>query len=169
MPDVRELQERRVRRLSKLLSANGKRVGILTCPGGRARQPGIPADKDADRFFVYILLLNNGEYYIGQTREIRERLHEHRNNMSQSTRGREPKLQWFTTVETRNEATALEAELQQLNSDPTGCREISRWIVDFKELAGELDYTPHNAVGESTAHDRRPPYGGVAPRHSRRR
>ena len=51
-----------------------------------------PADKDADRFFVYILLLNSGEYYVGQTREIHERLHEHRNNQNRSTKGKEPKL-----------------------------------------------------------------------------
>ena len=86
------------------------------------------ADKDADRFFVYILLLNNGEYYIGQTRELLERSHEHRNNMSQSTAGSEPKLQWFTTVATRREAADLEAELQQLNSNPAGRREINRWV-----------------------------------------
>lgn len=102
-----------------------------------------PADKDADRFFVYILLLNNGEYYVGQTREIHERLLEHRNNQSQSTRRKEPKLQWFTTVRTRSEAADLEAELQQLNSNPTDRREINRWIVDFKQLYDQLDYTRH--------------------------
>ena len=101
------------------------------------------ADKDADRFFVYILLMNNGEYYVGQTREIHERLHEHRNNMSKSTKGRKPKLQWFTTVQTRKEAADLEAELQQMNSNPAGRREINRWVVDFKRLSDELDYELH--------------------------
>ncbi|MCE2499868.1 MAG: HRDC domain-containing protein [Dehalococcoidia bacterium] len=102
-----------------------------------------PADKDADRFFVYILLLNNGEYYVGQTREIHERLLEHRNNQSRSTRRKEPKLQWFTTVRTRSEAADLETELQQLNSNANDRREINRWIVDFKQLYDQLDYTPH--------------------------
>lgn len=122
-----------------------------------------PADKDADRFFVYILLLNNGEYYTGQTREIHERLHEHRNNMSQSTRGKEPKLQWFTTVQTRNEAADLESELQQFNSNPAGRREINRLVVDFKKLVGELDYEPHQSATQNTVQERRLPYGGVTP------
>ena len=125
------------------------------------------ADKDADRFFVYILLLNNGEYYIGQTREIHERLHEHRNNQTLSTKGKEPKLQWFTTVPTRSEAADLEVELQQFNSNPAGRREINRLIVDFKQLSDQLDYTPHQA--QSTVQERRLPYGGVTPSSRRQR
>ena len=121
------------------------------------------ADKDADRFFVYVLLMNNGRYYVGQTREIHERLHEHRNGMSYQTRGREPKLQWFTTVATRKEAADLEAELQRLNSNPAGRREINRWVVDFKKLADELDYEPHNATSARTVQERRRPYGGITP------
>lgn len=128
-----------------------------------------PADQDADRFFVYILLMNNGEYYVGQTREIHERLHEHRNNMSQSTKGKEPKLQWFTTVQTRNEAADLETELQQLNSNPTNRREINRLIVDFKQLSDQLDYTPHGSQEHATVQERRLPYGGVTPPSTRRR
>ena len=127
------------------------------------------ADKDADRFFVYILLMNNGEYYIGQTREIHERLHEHRNNMSQSTKDRVPKLQWFTTVETRKEAADLEAELQQLNSNPTGRRGINRWVVDFKKLIDELDYEPHQSSARLSVPERPMPHGGVAPPSFRRR
>lgn len=128
-----------------------------------------PTDKDADRFFVYILLMNNGEYYVGQTREIHERLHEHRNNMTQSTKGREPKLQWFTTVPTRPEAADLEAELQKLNSNATGRREINRLIVDFKQLSEQLDYTPHQSLAQSTVQERRLPYGGVTPPSRRQR
>ena len=114
-------------------------------------------------FFVYVLLMNNGRYYIGQTREIHERLHEHRNGMSYQTRGSEPKLQWFTTVATRKEAADLEAELQRLNSNPAGRQEINRWVVDFKKLADELDYEPHNATSARTVQERRRPYGGITP------
>ena len=126
------------------------------------------SDKEAGRFFVYVLLMNDGRYYIGQTREMHERLHEHRNGMSRQTRGMEPKLQWFTTVTTRKEATDLEAELQQLNSNPAGRREINRWVVDFKKLADELDYEPHNSSAARTVHERPMPYGGVTPPSSRR-
>ena len=121
------------------------------------------ADKDADRFFVYILLLNNGEYYVGQTREIHERLHEHRNNQTLSTKGKEPKLQWFTTVQTRSEAADLEVDLQQRVSNATGRREINRLIVEFKQLSDQLDYTPHQSQAQNTVQERRLPYGGVTP------
>lgn len=126
------------------------------------------ADWESDCFFVYILLLNDGKYYVGQTRELLERLHEHRNNMSQSTRGREPKLQWFITVHTRREAADLEAKLQELNSNAAGRREINREIVDFKRLVAELDYTPHGSTAENTFQERQVPYGGVRPPSSRR-
>ena len=128
-----------------------------------------PADKEADRFFVYILLLTGGEYYIGQTREIDERMHEHRNNMSQSTKGREPKLQWFTTVDTRSQAADLESELQELNSNPTDRRKITRLVADFKRLAVQLDYTPHRPAAENTVQERPLPYGGMTPPSTRRR
>lgn len=130
-----------------------------------------PPDRKADRFFVYILLLNDqgtGQYYVGQTRELHERLHEHRNNMSQSTRGRGPKLQWFTTVPTRREAADLEAELQDLNSNAIGRRAINRLIVDFQRLTAELDYTRHDATAENNRPEPALPHGGVKPKLSRR-
>ncbi len=127
------------------------------------------ADRDADRFFVYVLLLNDGTYYPGQTREILERLHEHRNNQTLSTRGKQPKLQWFTTVPTRREAIDLEAKLQQLNSSPAGRRQIGRLIIDFKKLVDELDYEPHNSGAQSTVQERRMPYGGVTTPSAQRR
>ena len=125
------------------------------------------ADQDVDRFFVYILLLNNGEYYIGQTREIEERMHEHLHGMSKSTAGREPKLQWFTTVDTRREAAALEAELERLNRHPASRRQITRLVTDFKKLAVQLDYEPHQSTAQASIQEPRMPYGGVSPPSSR--
>ena len=98
-----------------------------------------PTDSEADEFFVYILTLDGGEYYVGQTREIHERLHEHRNDMSQSTKGRNPKFVWFTTVPTRRDATGLEQHLQQLNSKASSRREITRMVVQFKRLIDEMN------------------------------
>lgn len=125
------------------------------------------ADKDADRFFVYILMQNDGEYYIGITSELRERLREHRFNMSYSTAAKEPKLQWFTTVRTRAEAADLEVKLKQMNSHPASRREITRWVTDFKELIEELDYDPYQPAAQPAERERLP-YGGVAPPSSRR-
>ena len=123
------------------------------------------ADKDADRFFVYILMQNDGKYYIGITPELRERLHEHRFNQSDSTAGKEPKLQWFTTVRTRPEAADLEVKLKQMASHPASRREINRWVTDFQELTDLLDYTPYQSTPQPAE---RLPHGGVSPPSSRR-
>ena len=128
-----------------------------------------PTDKDADSFFVYILLLDGGEYYIGQTREIHERLHEHLNGMSQSTSGRSPKLQWFTEVPTRREAADLEQYLQELNINASRRREITRLVARFKQLAEQLDYTPHRSTAQTADREQRVPYGGVRPPSSQLR
>ena len=121
-------------------------------------------DQDTDRFFVYILLLNDGNYYVGQTNDLLARLHEHRNGMSQSTRGKEPKLQWFMTVPTRDAALNLEAALQILNEHPADRRQITNLVIDFRKLTAELDYTPHRPTAQPTE---RPPFGGVTPPSSR--
>ena len=125
------------------------------------------SDKNTDRFFVYILMQNNGEYYIGITAELRERMHEHRFNTSFSTVGKEPKLQWFTEVRTRAEAADLEVKLKQMKSHPGGLREITRWVTDFKELTDLLDYKPHQPT-EQPVEREQPPIGGVTPPSSRR-
>ena len=121
----------------------------------------LPADQKANEFFVYILNLDGGEYYVGHTRELHERLLEHRNNMSASTKGRNPKLVWFTTAPTRDEAASLEQYLQQLNSGPTGRREINRWVVQFKQLVDELDFSPSQPAAEPPAEQAPRPSGGI--------
>ena len=96
-------------------------------------------DAEADHFFVYVLRLSDGTFYAGQTRELRERLSEHRDGRVQSTAGRAPRLIWFTTVPTRDAATSMEAKLKQVvHSNP---REIRRMMVWFRDLVRELDYT----------------------------
>lgn len=106
-------------------------------------------DMDVDRYFVYILLLNDGNYYVGQTNDLLARLHEHRNGMSQSTRGKDPKLQWYMTVPTRDDALNLEEALQILNEHPADRRQITKLVTDFRKLTAELDYTPHRPTAQS--------------------
>ena len=155
------------------------RASVSATPGRESRRPAaaattverdnreFAADKDAVRFFVYILMQNDGKFYIGQTRELHERLREHRDNQNASTKGKSPKFQWFTTVQTRKEAADLEAELQQMKENPAGRREIYRWIVDFEHLVKRMDFDPHPAQEDPTP-ERRMPHGGVAPPSSRR-
>ena len=97
-----------------------------------------PGDAAADRFYVYILKLDGGEFYAGQTREIRERLMEHRDGTTKSTVGRNPRLVWFTIVPTRDEAEELEVELKKLvDGNP---REVRRLVRKFQDLVEELDF-----------------------------
>ena len=96
-------------------------------------------DAEAKVFYVYVLKLDDGSFYAGQTRELQERLMEHRDGRTKSTRDRDPKLVWFTIVESRDEATKLEPFVKELCArDP---REIRRWIVEFQSLVSLLDFT----------------------------
>lgn len=117
---------------------------------------------------MYVLTLDGGAYYVGNTNDLHARLQEHRTNMSQSTKGRNPKLVWFTTVPTRSEAEGLEKELNNLNANTQARREIHRMVVRFKQLVIELDYTPPKPEVENTIRERRLPYGGVTPPSSHR-
>ena len=94
-------------------------------------------DADAEEFFVYILKLSDGTFYPGQTREIRERLDEHRDGRTKSTAGKDPKLVWFSVVNTRDEATKLEVDLKRaVDRDE---RRIRRMIRRFRDLLREVD------------------------------
>ncbi len=93
-------------------------------------------DKQANRFFVYILKLDNGEFYVGQTRELRERLSEHRDKKTYSTAGHSPRLQYFEVLPTREAAETREAELKELkDSNP---RQIRHMIIGFQDLIREV-------------------------------
>ncbi len=94
-------------------------------------------DRGADHFFVYILKLDGGKFYVGQTRELRERLSEHRDNKTVSTAGANPRLQYFEILPTREDAEHREAELKNiLESNP---RQIRRMIIGFRDLIHELN------------------------------
>ena len=94
-------------------------------------------DANASQFYVYILRLAGGEFYIGQTRELPERLSEHRDGKVASTRNRKPGLVWFTELPTREAAAGLESELKQIRDQNE--RAIRRMIVRFQSLVRELD------------------------------
>ena len=96
-------------------------------------------DAKTTTFYVYLLKLDDGHFYAGQTRELRERLSEHRDGHTKSTAGRNPKLVWFGVLPSREAATSTEVELKKLvDSNP---REIRRMVIGFKDLVQELDYS----------------------------
>ena len=96
-------------------------------------------DAVATQFFVYVLKLDGGDFYAGQTRELRERLLEHSDGRVKSTEGRNPKLVWFGILPTREAATSVEVELKRLvDANP---REIRRMVIGFRDLVRELDHS----------------------------
>ena len=96
-------------------------------------------DAATSQFFIYILKLNGGKFYAGQTRELRERLSEHKDGRVPSTARQNPKLVWFGTLPSREAATTAEVELKKLiDANP---REVRRMVLRFKDLVQELDYT----------------------------
>ncbi len=95
-------------------------------------------DESADAFYVYILKLDNGLYYVGQTRELRERMLEHRDGAVISTAGKHPKLQYFEVLSTREAAMSREIEIERILKKNN--REILRMITRFNDLVRELDF-----------------------------
>jgi putative endonuclease len=95
-------------------------------------------DEDAHAFFVYILKLDNGVFYVGHTRELRERLLEHKDGTAVSTAGKHPKLQYFEVFPTREAAMIREAEIKKIRRKDN--REILRMILHFYDLIRELDF-----------------------------
>ncbi|PIT87202.1 MAG: hypothetical protein COU31_04195, partial [Candidatus Magasanikbacteria bacterium CG10_big_fil_rev_8_21_14_0_10_40_10] len=52
--------------------------------------------------YVYILELNNGDYYTGSTSDLKNRLKQHQNDQNPSTKNHRPtKLIWSATFRTK--------------------------------------------------------------------
>ncbi len=93
-------------------------------------------DKGVEKFFVYILKDDKGRFYVGQTRDLRIRLGEHRDGKTTSTSGRNLKLQYFEEVSSRKSAELKEVELKKLlNSNE---RKIRKMIQDFQDRVREV-------------------------------
>ena len=93
-------------------------------------------DPEAPLFFVYILKLDGGKFYAGQTRDLRERLSEHRDGRTRSTAGRNPKLVWFDKVSSREDALEYERDLQEdIRKNP---RKIRKEITAFHDLVRQV-------------------------------
>ena len=90
------------------------------------------ADEKGDVFFVYILKLDGGKFYAGHTRDLRERMSEHRDGKTESTAGKNPRLVFFDKVDTRDRATELEAHFKELIDKNE--REVRRHINAFQDL-----------------------------------
>ena len=94
-------------------------------------------DANAAYFYTYILRLSNGEFYVGHTRELPERLSEHRDGRVPSTKEKSPELVWFTELPSREEAANLESKLKLIRDRDE--RSIRRMIIRFQTLVRELE------------------------------
>jgi predicted GIY-YIG superfamily endonuclease len=110
----------------------------FTPPGVEHSKSWDKGDKEVSRFYAYILKLDGGKFYAGHTRELRERLSEHLDGTAVSTKGLNPRLQYFEILPTREEAEKREAELKKMVESNT--RQIRRMIISFQDLFRELSY-----------------------------
>jgi predicted GIY-YIG superfamily endonuclease len=97
----------------------------------------VKKDKGIQRFYVYILKLDSGKFYVGQTRKLLERISEHREGQTISTAGANPKLRYFEILPTRIDAMSREHELKRLARSDT--REMCKMIRAFHDLISEID------------------------------
>ena len=97
-----------------------------------------PVSGKDPQFFVYVLKLDDGQFYVGQTNSLRERLSEHKDGKTRTTRGKNPKLQWFVAVPSRASALMMETELDALKLDNE--RALRRMIIQFSDLVEELQF-----------------------------
>jgi len=90
----------------------------------------------SDRFFVYILEFNDGNFYVGHAKDLRKRVSEHRDPEKSSDAMRNPKLQYVQIVATQKAAELRETELKRLiNSNP---EQIRLMIYDFRGQMRQL-------------------------------
>lgn len=93
-------------------------------------------DKGVEKFFIYILKTEKGEFYVGQTRDLRLRLGEHRDGKTKSISGRDLKLRYYEEVSSRESAELREVELKKLLHSNE--RIIRKMIQDFQDRVREV-------------------------------
>jgi predicted GIY-YIG superfamily endonuclease len=82
--------------------------------------------------YLYILKLNDGSYYVGQTNDLEHRLKEHQDDLTMSTGGKVPKLVWFEKwLGDRQGLNAEESELTKLAT--TRPYVIRRMITEWQK------------------------------------
>ena len=107
------------------------------------------ADQEDDVFFIYILKLDGGKFYAGHTRELRERMGEHRDGKTRSTAGKNPLLVWFDVVDTREEAAKGEAYMKELIDRNE--REVRRMVNEFQDLISLIHLESNRSDSASRA------------------
>ncbi len=105
----------------------------LECAKGQAVPPYAHAAIGRQIRYLYILKLNGGQYYVGQTKELGLRLQEHRDGLTRSTKGKNPQLVYFE--ERRGDKDVLdEAEERLTMLNKRNPRAIRRIVAKWQSL-----------------------------------
>ncbi|MDP2729582.1 MAG: GIY-YIG nuclease family protein [Dehalococcoidales bacterium] len=91
-----------------------------------------------DRFFVYLLEVDDGTLYIGHTRDLSKQLSEYRKQGKSTNPGKTFKLQYVQIVATEEAAELRESELRRLIL--TNPDQIQAMISDFRSHMRKLGY-----------------------------
>lgn len=89
-----------------------------------------------ERYFVYILEFGDGDFYVGHTSDIRERLADHREGKISPIIHGAPRLEYLEVVANERSALLREAELKRLLE--TNPRQIHLMTNQFVEHLREL-------------------------------
>jgi predicted GIY-YIG superfamily endonuclease len=82
---------------------------------------------------VYVLKLEGGHLYVGQTTNLPVRMVEHRDGAVPSTKGKNPKLAYYEAYEgDKDRVITREVELTRMNQSPSGRRQLRQMIEDFR-------------------------------------
>ena len=91
--------------------------------------------------YVYILKLDGGEMYVGQTPNLVIRMQEHRDGLAPSTKGKHPRLVYFETYEgEKARVTERENELTLRNLDGLGRRRLREMVENFQAPLRLVDF-----------------------------
>jgi len=94
-------------------------------------------NKGDSQFFVYVLKLNDGKYYVGHTDNLRVRLTEHRDGKTKSTANKSFVLQYYEKLGTRKDAELREVALKILADKDE--RKLRKIILEFQDINRELN------------------------------
>ncbi len=82
-----------------------------------------------DKFFIYIIEFDEGDFRIGYTEDLQKRLSEYRDKKTSSSSGHSPKLHYVQIIATEKAAELRQAELEKLlESNPD---QIHLMIAEF--------------------------------------
>jgi predicted GIY-YIG superfamily endonuclease len=92
-------------------------------------------DGKTSAFYVYVMKLSNGSYHISNTRDLRKRISEHKDNQTQTTAGLKPKLVYYEKKRSIYDVSLQESILKDLAQSNE--RQFRKMITGFRDKMRE--------------------------------